>query len=121
MTREDAVAHATDWIEAWNSHDLERILAHYAQDVVFEAETVKTRRHKSDGRLDGLEELRMHFARGLELVPALRFQLGEVFMAPSGYAIFYRRDNGNRVIDAVSLNDEDRARRVTAYYAADQK
>ena len=26
---------ATEWVAAWNSHDLERILAHYAHDVVF--------------------------------------------------------------------------------------
>ena len=29
----DELAH--HWIEAWNDHDLERILAHYADDVVF--------------------------------------------------------------------------------------
>ena len=23
---------ATEWVEAWNSHDLERILAHYTDD-----------------------------------------------------------------------------------------
>jgi ketosteroid isomerase-like protein len=26
---------AADWIAAWNSHDLDVILSHYADDVVF--------------------------------------------------------------------------------------
>lgn len=121
MTYEDALAHATDWIEAWNTHDLDRILSHYSQDVVFEAETVKMRWNKPDGKLHGIAELRKHFALGLELVPTLTFQLEQVFLAPAGYAVLYRRENGNRVIDAVTLDNEDRAMKVTAYYASPQR
>lgn len=121
MTYEDAVAHAKDWIEAWNSRDLDRILSHYSRDVVFEAQTVKTRWSKPDGRLQGIAELRKHFARGLELAPELTFHLDQVFLAPSGYAILYTRENGGRVIDAVVLDDEGRAMYVTAYYTSLQR
>ncbi|MGH3529462.1 MAG: nuclear transport factor 2 family protein, partial [Pseudonocardiaceae bacterium] len=31
----DAAAFADDWVEAWNSHDLDRILSHFTDDVVF--------------------------------------------------------------------------------------
>ena len=30
-----ARAFARDWVAAWNSHDLDRILSHYAEDVEF--------------------------------------------------------------------------------------
>jgi len=33
MLTVDFVSHAQEWIAAWNAHDLERILAHYADDV----------------------------------------------------------------------------------------
>ena len=33
--RPDPQAFAEDWVAAWNAHDLERVLAHYAEDVVF--------------------------------------------------------------------------------------
>ena len=46
MTYDDALAHAKDWIEAWNSHDLERILSHYSKEVVFEVETARARWNK---------------------------------------------------------------------------
>ncbi len=26
---------AQEWLNAWNSHDLEAIMAHYAEDVIF--------------------------------------------------------------------------------------
>lgn len=39
---------------------------------------------------------------------------------PGGYALLYRRENDNRVLDAVELDDTGRARRVRAYYAQHQ-
>ncbi len=31
----DAVAFADDWVTAWNSHDLEKVLSHFDDNVVF--------------------------------------------------------------------------------------
>ncbi|WP_322028374.1 nuclear transport factor 2 family protein [Paraburkholderia sp. J76] len=121
MTYEDVETHAKAWIEAWNAHDLEQIMSHYSHDVVFEAETVRTRWKKPDGKLFGIAELRKHFALGLQLAPQLKFQLEQVLLAPSGYAILYRRENGNRVIDCVTLNDAGQAAKVTAYYGSVQR
>lgn len=112
--------HALSWIDAWNRHDLEAILAHYADDVVFQASTVARRWHKPDGILRGKAELRAHFQRGLELSPELRFGFEEFFSCPGGYAVLYRRNNGNRVIDAVELDENQLARHVRAFYAEEQ-
>jgi len=112
---------ARQWIEAWNDKDLDRIMEHYAADVEFEANTVVTRWHKADGKLLGLAELREHFRLGLELAPALHFDLEEVFSAPSGYAVLYRRENNNRVLDVVELDRDGKAHRVKALYVAEQR
>ena len=111
---------AEQWIAAWNARDLGRIMDHYAADVEFEANTVVRRWQKADGKLRGLAELREHFRLGLELVPNLHFELEDMFSAPSGYAALYRRENGNRVLDVVELDHEGKARRVKAFYAAEQ-
>lgn len=113
---DDMRSFAAAWIESWNRHDLDDIMAHYADDVVFEANTVVKRWNRPDGQLRGTQELREHFRRGLELAPALHFQLESVLTAPSGYAALYRRDNGNRVLDVVELNAANKASRVKAYY-----
>lgn len=107
-------AHA--WIAAWNRHDLDAVMEHYAEDVVFRAATVVTRWNRDDGTLHGRAALRAHFAKGLALAPGLRFELEDVLLAPGGYAVVYRRENGNRVVDAVELDAGGRAVRVHAYY-----
>ena len=112
---------AQHWIDAWNGHDLDRIMEHYAADVEFEANTVIRRWQKPDGKLRGLAELRDHFRLGLELAPDLHFEIEDVFSAPSGYALLYRRENGNRVLDVVELDGEGKARRVKAFYLGEQR
>jgi hypothetical protein len=113
-------AFAQHWVEAWNRRDLNQILEHYAADVEFEADTVVRRWQKPDGKLKGLTELREHFRLGLELAPNLHFEIEDVFASPSGYAVLYNRENGNRVLDAVELNLEGKASRVKAFYLAFQ-
>jgi ketosteroid isomerase-like protein len=117
----NANAHVEAWMAAWNSHDLDRIMSHYAEDIVFEAQTAARRWNLPDGRIIGKEMLRQHFALGLELSPKLRFTLEDVFLSPSGYAILYYRENGNRVIDAVTLDGNGRACKVIAYYKSMQE
>lgn len=120
MTTEELEAAARGWIAAWNSHDLEAILAHYADEIVFQTPTAVARWGRADGVLRGKDELRRHFARGLELVPALHFELEQIFTGPAGYAVLYRRENGNRVIDTVELDGAGRAVRGRALYAGKQ-
>lgn len=85
-TEKDLRSLVEDWIEAWNSKDLDRIMQHYASSVVFEANTVIRLWNRPDGILRGEDEVRKHFRMGLEVAPTLHFQLEEVFTAPSGYA-----------------------------------
>jgi ketosteroid isomerase-like protein len=117
MQKEEII---NDWLDAWNSHDLDRIMQHYADDIEFTAQTVVTRWARANGKLKGKEELRMHFSKGLSLAPDIHFTLEEILFAPNGYAVLYHRENGNRVLDAVELDDAGLATRVTAYYLHQQ-
>jgi hypothetical protein len=120
LSDEAKISVARHWVQAWNSHDLDAIMSHYADDVEFQASTVVARWGRPDGTLHGIGELREHFSRGLALAPGIEFQLEEVLLSPSGYAVSYRRENGNRVIDAVELDAANRAHRVRAYYSKPQ-
>lgn len=35
ISKEQAHAFATDWIESWNTHDLGRIMAHYDENILY--------------------------------------------------------------------------------------
>jgi ketosteroid isomerase-like protein len=107
-------------LDAWNAHDLEAIIACYADDVELVVSTAVRRWGRPDGRLHGRDELREHFSLGLELAPDLRFAEEALMLAPDGYALLYRRENGNRVLDVVELDAAGLARRVHAYYEHQQ-
>jgi hypothetical protein len=111
---------AESWIAAWNAHDLDAILEHYAEDVLFRVNTAVSRWKRADGALRNKAELREHFRLGLERAPNLHFTLREVLTCPDGYAVLYERENGNIVIDAVELDAHGHAARVHAYYAGAQ-
>ncbi len=117
MTKIEIIA---DWIDAWNAHDLERIMSHYADEVEFIAQTVVSRWDKADGKLKGKNELRQHFSKGLALAPNIHFTVDDILWAPCGYAVLYHRENGNRVLDAVELDEHGLATKVTAYYLNQQ-
>lgn len=116
-----SAAHAISWIAAWNAHDLEAILDHYTEDVEFQSDVVVRRWGRPDGILYGKNELREHFRQGLELAPNLKFDLEEIFSCPGSYAVQYKRDNGNRVIQVVAINGIGLAKQVRAFYARPQR
>jgi len=114
-------SHADAWLAAWNAHDLDAIMACYCEDVDFAAPTVVKRWGRDDGRLQGRAELRRHFELGLELAPGLAFTEEALLPGPAGYALLYRRENGNRVLDVVELNPAGEAARVRAFYENAQR
>jgi len=120
MEASTARQHAASWIDAWNRHDLDAILAHYTPDVDFVTPTVTRRWGRPDGRLRGVAELRQHFARGLALAPDLHFTLEDVLIGTDGYTVLYCRENGNRAADVVICDSSGQAAIVRAYYVAEQ-
>jgi ketosteroid isomerase-like protein len=106
---------AQDWIEAWNKHDLDRIMNHYADEIVFWSPTIVARWGIPSGKLEGKEPLRQHFQRGLAS-PNLHFELITVLLGVDGYSMLYRRETGATVVEAVTENENGKAQYVRVYY-----
>src|SRR5262249_57686380 len=64
---------ADHWVKAWNSHDLDRIMAHYADEVVLISPVALTIVGDPSGRVVGKAALRSYFQRALGVYPNLRF------------------------------------------------
>ncbi|HEX7058467.1 MAG TPA: nuclear transport factor 2 family protein [Solirubrobacterales bacterium] len=108
--------HADRWLEAWNAHDIDAILECYAEEIDFASPTVAAFGGPQGGQLRGREELRAHFARGLERAPALAFTEEALLTGSGGYALVYRREDGARVVESVELNEDGEAIRARAFY-----
>ena len=111
-----ARALAEEWVAAWNAHDLDAIMALYAADVVFQTPTIIDSLGIPDGRVEGLDRLREHFARGLERLPDLRFDLDGVYAGVSSLAMTYRWADGTPVCELHEYDHDGRIARVQALY-----
>jgi len=96
-----AVAFAVEWIAAWNSHDLDRILAHYAPDAVVTTPMAAVRVPQSDGVVRGHDALRAYWGPALAAMTDLHFELDEAMPTVDGVTILYRNQRGQRVAETV--------------------
>ena len=53
MNKEFAHTFSLDWVEAWNSHDLDRILSHFTEDFEMNSPVIKQMMNEPTGILIG--------------------------------------------------------------------
>ncbi|MDB5704996.1 MAG: nuclear transport factor 2 family protein [Sphingomonas bacterium] len=107
-----AKAFASEWIEAWNLRDLDRVLSPYADDVVFNSPVAA--RVMGDGVVRGKTDLRSYWSKALPLRPALRFTLLETFGGHESVAVRYRDELGNEVIETFIFDADGKVAVSTA-------
>ena len=116
LTRAEADELAGHWIQAWNEHDLERILAHYADDVVFSSPFIRKVGMSSSGTVSGKEALLTYFTAALARYPTLTFQLRAVFRGIDSVTLLYESVNGLLAAETMILNERHEVSRVLAQY-----
>lgn len=91
---ENEQAFADEWIDACNSHDLDRISALYAEDVVFKSPRVEAVSGEKSGTIRGRAAVRDYWRRTLEMRPDLEFAPGRVFAGVDSIALeFHVKDS----------------------------
>jgi hypothetical protein len=99
-----AVAFADDWVKAWNSHDLEKVLSHFADNVVFTSPVATQFLDDSDGVIRGKDALRAYWAEGLRRIPGLHFEVVGVYVGVNTLVINYRNQLGRLVNEVLILD-----------------
>ena len=92
-----------EWQEAWNSHDLERILRHYRNDIVFRSR--KAHDLMGSGEIHGKDALRQYWAQALIRQPDLEFQIEEVFEGHDAIVICYINHKGVRAAETLYFDE----------------
>ena len=85
---------ATDWIEAWNDHDLERIIAHYTDDFEMSSPGIAKVAGEASGTLKGKQRVAEYWAKALELQPNLRFELITAMAGVHSIVLYYKGPRG---------------------------
>ena len=94
------------WVADWNAHDLEALLAHYADDVVFTSPLAERLLPGSAGVADGKDALRAYWTAGLAALPDLRFEVLEHYVGVSTIVIRYRNQSGGVVCEVLEFDGE---------------
>jgi hypothetical protein len=118
MSEAVADAFVADWLEAWNAHDLDRITAHYHDDVEYHSPFVA---RLADGRdhLEGKQAVRAYVASALTRFPDL--ELGPVISVAPGagsVAVVYRSIEGLLAVETLVLDDHGLVIRAHCHYRA---
>ena len=114
MATADPHAFAADWIAAWNSHDLDRILAHYADGIVFLSPVAHAR--LGDGRVVGRDALRAYWSGGLAAQPGLKFEQEAVLVGCECLTILYRNHRGQDAAETFEFGPDGKVVRSFACY-----
>jgi ketosteroid isomerase-like protein len=101
MTTDDARTFAARWAQAWNSRDIEKVLAHFHDDVVFTSPTAMALMGTPTVR--GKESLRAYWTTALSRLTSLRFTVDRVVW-----------DSDSRELAIIYTSETDgKARRVS--------
>ncbi|WP_425994697.1 nuclear transport factor 2 family protein [Afipia sp. DC4300-2b1] len=103
-TLDQRTAFADTWIAAWNSRDLEQVLALYADDSEMVSDKIIKLGFDPTGRLRGKDNLRAYWGRALPLRPKLHFTLINAFVSPDSLVVFYRDELGHEICEYLRLN-----------------
>ena len=118
MAANDALTFSQDWCETWNSHDLDAILSHYADDVVLISPTAVKVLKDPSGTVRGKDAMRNYFSIGLRAYPNLRFEVLDVTCGVSSVVVYYANQNGAKVSEFMEFDSAGKVSKVVAHYSA---
>jgi len=97
---------AEQWIADWNKKDIQAILSHYDEQVVFSSPMMLKTQFNERGTLQGKVELKKYFELALARNPALFFELHHVLVGIKSITLFYTRNQTMLAAEVMLFNDE---------------
>lgn len=89
LSRTFAEGFATEWLNAWNDRDPERLLSFFCEEIVFHSPRISELSKSRTSTLLGKQALREYWARALTNAPQLFFELDEVLTGSDCITILY--------------------------------
>lgn len=110
---------AERWIADWNKKDIQAILSHYNDHVVFSSPMMLKTQFFEPGTLHGKIELKKYFELALARNPALFFELHQVMVGIKSITLLYTRNQTMLAAEVMLLNDKGLITEGLSHYPAD--
>jgi ketosteroid isomerase-like protein len=101
----DAVAFGNRWVQAWNAHDVEAVLEHFHEDVVFTSPVAARVVPETAGVVRGKPALRQYWTQALQRIPNLRFVVEGIYRGVDTIVIVYRNQDEGLVSEVLRFSD----------------
>jgi ketosteroid isomerase-like protein len=108
---------ARDWIDAWNSHDLERILSHYSDQFEMFSPKIIQIAGEPSGTLKGKDTVENYWAKALDLVPDLKFELIALLIGVNSLTLTYKGVGGRLAAEVFYFGPDHKVSKACAHYA----
>ena len=108
---------AKEWIAAWNSHSIDAVMAHYAEDVTVKSPFLAEALKGSGGTVHGRETLRAIYSKAFQKYPDLRFELIRTLASTESVVLHYKSVEGLLAAETFLLGEDGKAKLVLCHYA----
>lgn len=116
IDRQFAEHFASDWIDSWNNHDLDRVLSHYADDFEMSSPVIVQIAGEPTGALKGKDAVGAYWAKALKLIPDLRFELLSTLIGVNSITLYYKGVRG-LAAEVFHFGPDRKVIRAYAHYA----
>jgi hypothetical protein len=107
---------AGEWIAAWNSHDLNRILEHYTDDFEMRSPIIIERVGEASGTLRGKARVGAYWEAALKADPPVKFELIGVYAGIKSVTLHYRSVGRRMATEVLEFNSNYQVVRGSAHY-----
>jgi hypothetical protein len=114
---DDAQAFAREWVKAWNDHDLQAILAHYADAIVFHSPRIRLVTGQDVDVVRGKAALGDYWNKALSQSRELFFEVDQVLTGSDAITIIYTNHRQQTVAETFIFGDGAKVVLSIATYA----
>jgi ketosteroid isomerase-like protein len=102
----DPIAFSWHWAAAWNAHDVDAVLEHFHEDVVFTSPVAAKLLPDTQGVVRGKPALRRYWTEALSRIPDLRFTVDGVYQGVDTVVIAYRNQDDGLVSEVLKFDGD---------------
>ncbi len=121
LDQDSADRFARDWLEAWNTGDLPRVLEHYTDNFEMTSPFITKVFGEPSGKLVGKSRVEAYWRSALQKLPGLHFKLLNVFVGAESIALYYKTSFGKMAVEVLMLNKQGLVTHGFAHYVDENK
>jgi ketosteroid isomerase-like protein len=118
LTTEKTADYVKRWVAAFESKDLDRVLAFYTNDVIFHSPLIARLSHDPGGTVQGKAALRAYVMKGFEVFDHIKFTVLDVLRGVDSIAIHYKGITGTHVVEVLFFDKDGMVRESYVHYAS---